>query len=336
MDMDMEVESPTYDSITPENLSSKFPETSILSVNIHGGFDLRDDKPEEFSLPEGTTMTIIPSAPPGVCSFQTEKRDELLQEIIDQRDGINQVFQDYPDFGYEIATEILVKRIIEWEKTNQKPEIEFLRNYEKIIPTLQKTGLFTEGSKETVSDMKKLYIHGDDLRFIPDMYKSSEPQYKPINKTFEKRVSEIDTKGIYGARINILNMEGVPDLSDPDQFPDLPIKKIIIEGEEIIIYELRDIVIYLRKNGVKHIIIIDYSCSNFSNADDRKTRRLRRSIHSRRTILKYRKNGKNGKNKTSKERKLQPKLEESKRRSKKGRNRKVDQKRKSIGDPRSV
>jgi len=66
----------------------------------------------------------------------------------------------------------------------------------------------------------------------------------------------------------------------------------------------------VRKNGVKHIIIIDYSCSNFSNADDRKTRRLRRSIHSRRTILKYRKNGKN---KTSKKRKLQPKLEESKR-----------------------
>lgn len=64
---------------TQAQKTPKFPETVIVSVNIHGGYDVNagGDDLTYFKLPKGVSLRTITAVPAGVCYFPGVKTLEF-------------------------------------------------------------------------------------------------------------------------------------------------------------------------------------------------------------------------------------------------------------------
>ena len=216
-----------------------YPEIAVVSVTSHGTIKINpeNDEPYTFQMPNEMSMTLLNSVAPGVCNFlQSYDADDfsnkLLKKLKDQEDV--QLLQNNPVAFVNSLVDILKIYDIEMKKelySNMKIKDE-----------------------EQDPDEEQFIFH-DDKSYNIHSYKAGD---NIINKEYSRNNRSEQNDGIWNFKINILNKIGFPDI----------IREIRgRSGRDDYSYiTLQDIVNYLERNEVKHVIFLDLSCSSFVTA----------------------------------------------------------------------
>ena len=250
----------------------KFPETVIVSVNIHGGYDVNagGDDLTYFKLPKGVSLRTITAVPAGVCYFPGGKNTGIPHYIAEHKDDHNALFDKTQYHPYQDHLDYVVKHIANFARTEDKSYVDqFAKHYvhkkRKAVAAIYDKEMadFSLYHSDKMYHVDK-YLEGDE---VPN--KGFQVQYKDIFMRKSRK---------YDSEINVLNMTNAPNLLDTSFF-NLKQDPVILAhgikfGSNI---ELEDVITYLTKYGAKDIILIDFSCSVLmgDKVTDRSTRRIR-------------------------------------------------------------
>jgi hypothetical protein len=214
-----------------------YPETAIISIASHGLIQLErkseyalEDVPK-FTVPKGMQIIKYSEVPPGTCNMMTDdKLDEYIEYILSQ----------------------------ELDKESMKDAFDIVQD---MVPT------FKEKKQEIVTEQTKLksaeknpvsstYVHTYDKGYLTGFFNAGDNM---LNKTYSTEVEGRHV--IYDWQIVLLNAIGQPDL-----FKLLSPQGRRHHGESGEI-TLEQMVIHLSKNGVKNIVLFDFSCSNYLDSE---------------------------------------------------------------------
>jgi hypothetical protein len=241
-----------------------YPSETILSITAHGGIELtKKDVPTYFTVPEGIKITKLSAVVPGVCNLvspdDTEEFNKHILEVIRKleiRRSRRISSRSESRSGSRAAGSSKYKKMN--RKTLEKM-ITFFQN------TIKDTDNEVHKSARQTRRLGKPDVETEEYIFHSDKsYKVCE--YKPgetiINKIYARNEKEI--AGPWDLKINAMNVEGKPDLIQV-----IKGRRGHLRGEEdnTFIY-LNEIVDFLAQQGVRHIILLDFSCSVFGREDD--------------------------------------------------------------------
>jgi hypothetical protein len=235
-----------------------YPETLIAVVTCHGviTIDKSDNKPNLFKIPDNMKVIKMSAVTHGVCNFTTP--------------------EDVNKF---------IKMIL--HKKNKKDLQKGLKNPEKYTKTL--SNLYKEIEEDTVKDtmaassdsnthIRNTYIHHRDKSYEIITYNRKHPYM--INKEYIRNNKSEQNSSGWDYGIFCLNVEGKPDLMTK-------LKGRTYADKDTNVY-LEEIVEFLHDKGVKEIILIDLSCSNFeyevdennkeTDVSERNTRSIRYNL----------------------------------------------------------
>jgi len=230
----------------------EFPETVVLSITLHGQMSVKNGAVGEFTVPEGMRIIKVSAVAPGVCNVTTES------EIEKANASIRKVFGS-PDLTYKDVVSKLA------------PPVQSLKTLESDTTHTIRSQL--KGEKNT--DMSNFLSHTDKGFSIVN-YESGKPM---INKEFGRSGGE-GRKSVDDYKITALNAVGQPDLhsiivSGRSGATDTR-GSIKSEGEFLL--RLSTIVTFLQKEGVKNILLFDFSCSEMTEGSERYKRLLRLNL----------------------------------------------------------
>jgi hypothetical protein len=272
-----------------KSIPSIFPETIVLTVITHGGYDIKktdgvvkiptftfsdigiEPLINDMGYVEDTgayTLRTITAAPVGITFYHDEY---MIQSYID---NIHHKFSSYQPDGLteeekQDKLDNITSRISRGLKNIDKERIE---HYEKDARSGRE-------SKEEVHEMSQFAIYHRDEMYWTRTYKSNEfPTIKDKeftvnpNKIVEPEYKHLDS------RINIVNIPGMPDLFDDTIFEGLEMRHTS-NSKRVYMSKL---IKYLYNNGVKNVILVDFSCSvcgySRDNLTERDLRNLRRGF----------------------------------------------------------
>jgi hypothetical protein len=240
-----------------------FPETVVLSITLHGLMLVENGAVAEFTVPDGMRIIKISAVAPGVCNVTTEK------EIKIANDSIREVF-DSPQLTYE-EKESKLASLVQSLKTLESDTTATIRSQLK---------------REEDVDMRNM-LRYMDKGFSIVHYESGKTM---INKEFGRSGGE-GLESVDDYKITALNVEGQPDLHSiiVSERSGATMTRGTTKSEEQYLLRLSTIVTFLQKNGVKNILLFDFSCSEMTEGSERDKRLLR---------LNLMKEGKNGGKKT--------------------------------------
>lgn len=214
-----------------------YPETAIVTIASHGLIKLErkpsytlEDVPK-FTVPSGMKIIKYSEVPPGTCNMMTDdKLDEYIEYISLQ----------------------------ELDKQNMRDAFDIVQD---MVPT------FKEKKQEIVTGQIRLrsaekdaqsttYVHTYDTGYLTGLFNAGDTM---LNKTY---TTEVEGRHVlYDWQIVLLNAIGQPDL----------FKLLSPEGRrhhgdsgEI---TLEQMVMHLRENGVRNIVLFDFSCSNYLDSE---------------------------------------------------------------------
>ena len=228
-----------------------FPETVIVSVTLHGSIHPEEDgEPvSTFKVPEGMRIKKISAVAPGVCNVTSETQIAKINR------SITSAF----------------KNPVQYEDVDSKlpPLIESFKQLEKseVVPILK-------DAKSTISEKEKDFIRHTDKGYTVAEYLAGQ---QILQKRYSRSVGEgIDDANDF--KINVLNVEGQPDLHSllltGRSGATTTRASEIEEGQYMV--RLSSFVNLLQEKGVKNIVLFDFSCSDFYQANPRDARALRR------------------------------------------------------------
>jgi len=242
--------------VFPEAVVMKFPKTVVLSITLHGQMSVKNGAVAEFTVPDGMRIIKISAVAPGVCNVTTG------EEITTANASIRKVF-DSSELPYE-------------EKESKLASlVQFLKTLESDTTATIRSQLKTQKDEDTIKDMLNM-LRYTDKGFTTVEYLPEEPM---INKEFGRSDGEgLDSVDDY--KIIAVNVEGQPDLHS-----------IIVSGrsgatmtrgstksEGEFLLRLSTIVTFLQKEGVKNILLFDFSCSEMTEGSERDKRLLRLNL----------------------------------------------------------
>jgi hypothetical protein len=225
----------------------KYPEVAVISVATHGLIRIPHKKASDiydkndmpmFDIPTGIAVTKYSEIPPGTCNMMTDwKLKEYIDEVVSP--VINE--KTFTQNNEEILR-IVSNLSADFKK--RKKEIVKLEVIEH--STARKTG--------EIDGIIQKYVYTEDSGYLVSQFR---PGTTMLNKTYTRDNTEAhDT---YDWQIIVLNMTGQPDL----------VRELVGSAHygdtEYITTEM--IVNFLKSKGVKHVIFLDFSCSNFVNAN---------------------------------------------------------------------
>jgi hypothetical protein len=229
-----------------------FPETVVLSITLHGRMSVENGAVTTFTVPDGMRIIKVSAVAPGVCNVTTEKEIETANA------SIRNVF-DSPELSYE-EKESKLASLVQSLKTLESDTTATIRSQLK---------------KEEDLDMRNM-LRYMDKGFSIVQYESGKTM---INKEFGRSDGE-GVKSVDDYKITVLNAEGQPDLHS-----------IIVSGrsgatmtrgstksEGEFLLRLSTIVTFLQKEGVKNILLFDFSCSEMTEGSERDKRLLRLNL----------------------------------------------------------
>ena len=245
-----------------------YPKKVIVVVTCHGliTIDKSDNEPNLFKIPDNMKVIKMSAVTHGVCNFTND--------------------QDVNKF---------IKMII--HKKNKTELKKGLKNPEKYTETL--ANLYKEIEADTVkdafnatpdsnSDIRNTYNHHRDKSYEIITYNHKHPYM--INKEYIRNNKSEQNSSQWDYGIYCLNVEGKPDLITK-------LKGRTYADKDTTIY-LKEILDFLHDKGVKEIILLDLSCSNFeyqvdeNNKETEVSERNTRSIRS--NLIKGKLNGGGG------------------------------------------
>lgn len=229
-----------------------FPETVVLSITLHGLMSVKNGAVAEFTVPEGMRIIKVSAVAPGVCNVTTES------EIEKANASIRKVFGS-PDLTYQEIEDNLAS-LVQSLKTLESDTTSTIRSQLK-------------GKKD--EDMSNFLLHTDKGFSIVNC----ESGKTMINKEFGRSDGE-GLKNVDDYKIIALNAVGQPDLhsnivSGRSGATDTR-GSIKSEGEFLL--RLSTIVTFLQKEGVKNILLFDFSCSEMTEGSERGKRLLRLNL----------------------------------------------------------
>jgi len=231
-----------------------YPKTVIVVVTCHGliTIDKSDNEPNLFKIPDNMKVIKMSAVTHGVCNFT--------------------VPEDVNKF---------IKMIL--HKKNKKDLQKGLKNPEKYTKTL--ANLYKEIEEDTVkdtmaassdsnTDIRDTYIHHRDKSYEIITYNHKHPYM--INKEYVRNNKTEQNSSGWDYGIFCLNVDGKPDLITTLKGRTYADKDTTVYSEEI--------VGFLHEKGVKEIILIDLSCSNFEYKIDENNKETSISERNTRSI----------------------------------------------------
>jgi len=230
-------------------LSYKYPEQVILSVTSHGGIDLDlADNVVFFTVPEEMNLIKLSAVVPGVCNMvssdDTEWTNNYILWFIDdhkeKRNGAPFLKED-------------IEKLADALKKEDEAGVDEVH---KTIKQHRRIG-------EADPDAEQFVYHADKSYNVSE-YNSGETV---INKIYTRNDREhIETP--FDLKINALNVIGKPDLIEEIKGK-TGSKRGPEKNSDI---HLKDIFEFLKKKGVKDVVLLDFSCSVFGKPDGDFTR----------------------------------------------------------------
>lgn len=211
--------------------SYPYPETAIVSIASHGLIKLKR-KPSytfadvpKFTVPAGMNIIKYSEIPPGTCNMMTDdKLNEYIEYIL---------IQELDKKNIEHAFDIVQDMVPIFKAKKQE------------IVTGQRLR-----SSEKHDAQTSTYVHTYDSGYLTGLFKEGQPM---LNKTY---TTEVEGRHVlYDWQVVLLNAVGQPDL-----FKILSTRRHHGDSGEI---TLKQIVMHLRENGVRNIVLFDFSCSNY-------------------------------------------------------------------------
>lgn len=224
----------------------KLPETLVLFVTVHGNIPV-DSTPQTYKIPEGITVTKVSATAMGVCNITTEDTVNVIRDRIKTKFDPNNVEESLKTVFPDLQS--IKKEIVQTVESQLKSEVAH-------------KGLFTQ------------YLHSSDRPMTIRTYKPGEfILNKQYARNFEGRERTYDFK------INVMDV-GNPDLLD-----------ILVKGysgaqtrrqanRDSVTLDTSYLISFLQGQGVKHVVLFDYSCSTFVDSEgkpvtDRQERQFR-------------------------------------------------------------
>jgi hypothetical protein len=224
------------------------PETLVLSITVHGSVNIEDWGVSQFNIPADMEIVKVSAVAPGVCNIMTE------EDSVEINTTLREFYSD-SDITLARAGQTLPK------------VIGLLRDIEsRGIPIISKQN----------NPMSQHYIRHTDTGFSVVKYDGNTPM---IDKVFSRSIGEGD-ENIHDFKINMLNVPGMPDLFKLFTTGKTTATTRASKSKEYTAIPLSEIVYYLRKNGVKNIVMFDFSCAEM-DTDPRTERSFRRSAITR-------------------------------------------------------
>jgi len=234
-----------------------YPETVVIAVTSHGliKYDDVTKNTITFNVPSGMKIIKLSAVAPGVCNL-TEP--ENLHETIDY----------------------IVKKInkpVEFDRLLRDP-ISYLEELILIIKSNEEDTI-----RETINDktpdfdikLRDDYVHHRNKSYTIVEYNTNDPI---INKDYVRNNRTELNRGPWDFQISVINAS---EVGKPDLFNEITQRRTYSDADTTI--TLEQIINFLKDKGVKQIILIDLSCSNFESLkgdelNPREERDLRRDI----------------------------------------------------------
>lgn len=215
-----------------------YPEIAIILVTSHGTITVNPNtqQPYTFVMPD-ISMTLLNAVTPGVCNFWDT--------------------DDTNDFTKKLLKKLKKKEEIEILKDNPSAFInsliEILKGYDiKMIKDLYTN---TKNKDDDYDPDESQFIYHYDKSYSVRSYSEGDIV---INKEYSRNNRTEQNESAWNFKILVINKLGVPDV----------IREIRgRNNQDISSYvSFEEIINYLKKDGVKHVIFLDLSCSNFVEA----------------------------------------------------------------------
>jgi hypothetical protein len=219
-----------------------YPEIAIILVTSHGTVNInpKTQEPYTFIMPD-ISMTLLNAVTPGVCNFWDT--------------------DDTNDFTEKLLKKIKKKEEVEILKENPNAFInsliEILKDYDiKMIKDLYRN---KKNKDDDYDEDESQFIYHYDKSYSIHSYGEGD---SVVNKEYSRNNRNEQNESAWNFKILLINKLGVPDIIREIRGRKNQDDNSYITFEEIINY--------LKKDGVKHVIFLDLSCSNFVETTQQK------------------------------------------------------------------
>jgi hypothetical protein len=242
---------------TIERQGIVYPERVILANLSHGAIIVdKTENPKTFVMPEGISMKRGYASVPGICNFISSSNNVTLVA------EINKKRRDLERTAFS-SLDLIIKPLLDEFKKND--QVAIAKSVTSDVINMRK------GREDFDKDYER-YHYGYNKFWNLSTYM---PGDTVINKKFERTNSETTRREW---RCLFLNSGGA-------EIDILTLMRPQLRGDANTFVYLSDIVNYLKSNGVKEIIMFDFSCSPFLNEnnedfteEERKIRFMRNNI----------------------------------------------------------
>ena len=209
-------------------MSVRFPETLVLGITTHGSLPTCETGVRTIQVPEGMTVTRVNAIPLGVANMASD------QDSVNMSNLIRRVYAD------TLLTDDEKLNTVMAQMNRQQANIRGVVGKEK------RPDEITKGFLRRSSDLVQVRVH-----------KAGEEM---IDKEFVRGTYE-GTDSPYDFKLNMLNVEGSPDLL-----------RMMASGRTIAptrqtqylenaLVNMNAILYYVKQRGVKNVVLFDFSCA---------------------------------------------------------------------------
>ncbi len=211
-----------------------FPKKIVLLITTHGCVPLKRGKLSTFLVPNNMKIIKCSASTLGEVNFVNKKQLSKQVDII--KSHLDELLQSNANESYVEVFEKInnTMRKLDHELYTSQIEKELTR---KQLPEI---------------DYGYYYQKKNDLDYNINIFNTGDEM---IDKIFTRSATEVTN---YDMRINILNMKGNPDIMKWF-YRRLTRRRLLNE------FTLSEIIDFLQIFGVNEIVIIDLSCSEFSD-----------------------------------------------------------------------
>jgi hypothetical protein len=299
-------------SLASDSSSYYWGETVVLFVSTHGAMIKEEYKQSinKFIVPDGITVKRGSISTPGECHYVGFQVSEYF-------DSVKMAMNELKSNNDKIQNEAIVKIMEEFRRIDESENGESMKGLLSELKKKEKTSTISEREEEELRYLNSYLIQlpkgyafdtftpGD--RMVNKVYKRNDREVRLTSNDFVIKVVE-NEKGDGIDLMSLLRKQ--PDINrsitlKPDINSSITLKPDINRS-----ITLREIVIFLKKKGVKTIIIFDSTCSamlspdghhlNATPAGERAVRSLRRDAMGKYGGKKTKKRRRGKKNKKNK------------------------------------
>ena len=238
----------------------KYPKTVYISIALHSAVELDNNNIiDTFTVPKNMTITKISSAIPGLTYIAPDNLNNIIGDI-------HNYIITVPNMDINRIKNHLICNDLHQNKLRQQQQnlIKKKRKFEEI--------------DDEIIDYNNLF----DSCYQINTYNSADCI---INKSYQQKPTELNPCKIFDCHMVMLNSH-VP-LNLLNEIPYCPLYGKFLKKEYTNI-SLKNIIKFLEHKKVKHIILMDFSCSSFYEkekhtyiTDKRLIRSLRRDTRKR-------------------------------------------------------